>query len=185
MTMVFEDMFEVPFDVSETMCRFRNVEATARCVPGAQILEITCDGEYKGVITVKFGPKRFRFEGVVGCEFGKSSGVIRGRGTSEVKGARFKFVSHFDVRPSERNLEPGTLSSVVSLRTEAQLTGMLADFAKTGGVALAKVMTKSFAERFTQQNCLHVNNADAPEDNSISTGSLIKSYVHAKFSRKT
>ncbi len=179
MTMLFQNRFTVPGGVDATMNRFRNVEAVTRCVPGASIEAKTGDNTYEGVMAIKFGPKRFRFKGFITCDFGESSGIIRGRGAADVKGARFQFEAAFEVQPCDGH-PSGAPESTVNLRSEAQLSGMLADFARTGGMALANVMMNTFAQRFAEEFDLHPDLPGTDGDNAISTGSLIKGYFSGK-----
>jgi carbon monoxide dehydrogenase subunit G len=150
--MHFEGEFTVPGAPDEVMLRFTDVERMARCVPGAQIDGRAEDGSYTGGMLVAFGPKRIKFRGSVACEFDMAarSGLMVGRGAADLRAARIAIRTRFTLHEAEGGSADNPLT-LVKIVSEADLQGVLAEFARTGGVALAKVMMQDFARRAAEE----------------------------------
>jgi len=67
-----------------------------------------------------------------------------------MRAARIEVRTAFSVAADPEAPED-TPMSVVSLNSEADLQGVLADFAKTGGAALANVIMEDFAKRLAAE----------------------------------
>jgi carbon monoxide dehydrogenase subunit G len=82
--MQFEGAFLVPGRPDDVIVKFTDVERMARCMPGASIEGRDEEGNYLGVMTVAFGPKKIKFRGKVNCQFdiAARSGTLRGRGAA-------------------------------------------------------------------------------------------------------
>jgi len=144
--MDFEGEFTVPGQADDVIRRFTDIERMARCVPGASLEGQEEDGGYIGVMTVAFGPKKIKLRGRVYCEFDlkNHSGLIRGRAAADMRAARVEVRTTFTVRDDASSETP---ASIVSLKSEADLQGVLAEFARTGGTAVANVIMEEFARR--------------------------------------
>lgn len=147
MSMRFETDFQVPGTPDDVIKRFDDVPLVASFVPGASVGERNPDGSYPGTLTVSFGPKRISFKGTVlnTVDPATCSGVVVGQGNADVRGAKLAVTTKYELLPVEENGRPATRVHVVS---EAQLSGMLAEFAATGGVALTNAILADFARRF-------------------------------------
>ena len=144
--MHFEGEFRVPGKAEDVVHRFADVPRMARCMPGAVLEQQTEDGAWPGAMVVAFGPKKINFKGRVTCEFdfpGKT-GVLQGRGTADMRAARIGVKVAFAVRDDTAAATP---TSIVAITSDAELGGVLADFARTGGVAVANVIMQDFARR--------------------------------------
>jgi carbon monoxide dehydrogenase subunit G len=150
--MQFEGAFRVPGRPDDVMTQFADVERMARCMPGATLEGRDEEGNYLGVMTVAFGPKKIKFRGKMSCNFDipARSGVLRGRGAADMRAARIEVRTAFSVTPDPEASEDAPMS-VVKLNSEADLQGVLADFAKTGGTALANVIMEDFAKRLAAE----------------------------------
>jgi carbon monoxide dehydrogenase subunit G len=150
--MEFEGAFRVPGRPDDVMVQFTDIERMARCMPGASLEGRDDEGNYLGVMTVAFGPKKIKFRGKVSCEFDMParSGKLRGRGAADLRAARIEMRTSFSVAPDPESPDEMPMS-IVKLSSEADLQGVLADFAKTGGAALANVIMEDFAKRLAAE----------------------------------
>jgi carbon monoxide dehydrogenase subunit G len=150
--MQFEGAFRVPGKPDDVMAKFTDVERMARCMPGASIEGRDEEGNYLGAMMVAFGPKKIKFRGKVNCQFDLPgrSGTLRGRGAADMRAARIEVRTAFSVAADPEASEDAPMS-VVTLNSEADLQGVLADFAKTGGAALANVIMEDFAKRLAAE----------------------------------
>ncbi len=147
--MRWEGDIVVPGRPNDVIAAFTDVERMAQYMPGASIEGRGEDGSYLGAITVTFGPKRLVFRGKMTSETDTAtmSGALQGQGSSDQRAARFK------VRVTYALQDAGSAAAVPSTRVTivsiAELQGVLEDFARTGGPAVAKVILDEFAARFT------------------------------------
>jgi carbon monoxide dehydrogenase subunit G len=150
--MQFEGAFRVPGRPDDVMAQFTDVERMARCMPGASLEGRDEEGNYLGIMTVAFGPKKIKFRGKVNCDFDLAarSGTLRGRGAADLRAARIEVRTAFSVAPDPEAPQDAPMS-IVTLNSEADLQGVLADFAKTGGTALANVIMEDFAKRLAAE----------------------------------
>jgi carbon monoxide dehydrogenase subunit G len=144
--MHFEGEFRVPGRASEVIKRFADVPRMARCMPGAMLEPQAEDGSWPGAMIVSFGPKKINFKGKATCEFDEQAltGSVHGRGTADMRAARIGVKVSFALADVADNPRPETLVKIVS---DAELGGVLEDFAKTGGIAVANVIMADFARR--------------------------------------
>jgi uncharacterized protein len=154
--MHFEGEFRVPGNAEEVIHRFADVPRMTRCMPGAVLEPQAEDGSWPGAMVVAFGPKKINFKGRVTCEFdfAAKTGSLHGRGTAAMRAARIGVKVAFALRDDPAAATPTT---IVSIASDAELGGVLADFARTGGVAVANVIMQDFARRAAEEFA-----ADAP-----------------------
>lgn len=151
MSMRFEGQFRVPGRPELVLERFAQVERMVGCMPGASIDGRDDEGNYLGSMLVAFGPKKIRFRGKVAnaVDAAQSSGHLHVRGAAEMRaGARVEVRTRYVVLEDPAAATP---TSVVSLTTEAELGGVLADFGRTGGVAVTQALMDAFAERVAEE----------------------------------
>jgi uncharacterized protein len=148
--MHFEGEFRVPGNAEEVMHRFADVPRMASCMPGAVLEPQTEDGAWPGAMVVAFGPKKINFRGRVTCEFdfAAMTGSLHGRGTADMRSARIGVKVAFALQNDPTATTPTT---VVAVKSDAELGGVLADFARTGGVAVANVIMQDFARRAAEE----------------------------------
>jgi len=178
--MQFEGAFRVPGRPDDVMVKFTYVERMARCMPGASIEGRDEEGNYLGAMTVAFGPKKIKFRGKMNCQFDipARSGMLRGRGAADLRAARIEVRTAFSVAPDPEATGDAPMS-VVTLNSEADLQGVLADFARTGGAALANVIMEDFARRLAAE--LSQEGAGAAQT-AISAHSVVWRAIKAKLS---
>jgi hypothetical protein len=101
-------------------------------------------------MVVAFGPKKVNFKGRVttAFDFEGLSGTLHGRGSADMRAARIGVKVSFMLRDDPAASVPTTVVNIVS---DAELGGVLADFARTGGVAVANLVMADFARRATEE----------------------------------
>jgi carbon monoxide dehydrogenase subunit G len=144
--MHFEGEFSVPGKATDVIHRFADVPRMAGCMPGAVLEPQAEDGSWPGAMVVAFGPKKINFKGRVTTEFDFDAltGSLHGRGAADMRAARIGVKVAFTLCDDPAASPPATLVKIVS---DAELGGVLADFARTGGVAVANVIMADFAQR--------------------------------------
>src|SRR5271166_2722001 len=147
--MHFEGEFSVPGRPADVIQRFADVERMARCMPGAAIEGRDEEGNYLGGMLVAFGPKKIRFRGRVAVEtdFATHTGSLRGRGAADMRAARIGVHIAYALRDDPAR--PG--ATLVKLTSDAELGGVLADFARTGGIPFAKALMADFSARVAEE----------------------------------
>lgn len=144
--MHFEGEFRVPGRPEEVIHRFADVERMASCFPGAVLDNQEEDGTWNGGLLVTFGPKKIKFKGKVKVETDLEgcSGKIAGRGAADMRAARVSVTCTYKLLPDEAAGTPTTVCRIVS---DAELTGVLAEFARSGGQIFATTLMEEFARR--------------------------------------
>ncbi|HEY8287917.1 MAG TPA: SRPBCC domain-containing protein [Acetobacteraceae bacterium] len=148
--MHFEGAFSVPGKAADVIRRFADVPRMARCMPGAVLEPQAEDGSWPGAMVVSFGPKKVNFRGRVTCafDFPALTGTLHGRGNADMRAARIGVKVAFGLHDDPAAASPTT---IVKLNSDAELGGVLADFARTGGIAVANVIMADFARRAAEE----------------------------------
>ena len=148
--MHFEGSFTVPGKPADVIRRFADVPRMARCMPGAVLEPQAEDGSWPGAMVVSFGPKKINFKGRVtpSFDFDALTGSLQGRGAADMRAARIGVKVGFTLRPDPA---AAIATTVVDIVSDAELGGVLADFARTGGVAVANVIMADFARRASEE----------------------------------
>ncbi len=128
------------------MRQFSDVPRMASCMPGAVLEPQAEDGSWPGAMVVTFGPKKINFKGKANCEFDFNAltGSLHGRGTADMRAARIGVKVTFALTDAADNSH---LETIVKIVSDAELGGVLEDFAKTGGIAVANAIMTDFAHR--------------------------------------
>ena len=158
--MHFEGEFRVPGTPDAVMRHFADVERMARCMPGAVIEGRGDDGSYLGAMVVAFGPKKINFRGRVTHEIDTAahSGTLTGRGAADMRAARIGMKITYTLRD-----DPAPAGgTIVALVSDADLTGVLADFARTGGIPVANALMAGFAKRMAEEFADETAPVEAP-----------------------
>ena len=148
--MHFEGSFRVPGSADKVIRRFADVPRMASCMPGAVVEPQAEDGSWPGAMVVSFGPKKVNFKGRVttAFDFDALTGSLNGRGSADMRAARIGVKVGFTLRNDPAATVPTTVVDIVS---DAELGGVLADFARTGGIAVANVIMADFARRASEE----------------------------------
>ena len=181
--MEFSGKFTVPADPDVVMRRVMDIQRMARCMPGASLEGKDEEGNFIGVMTVAFGPKRLKFKGRMSCDFDLAdrSGLLRGRGTGDARGARVSFETRFKVTP-EQNNHDNQPSSLIEIESTAELGGVIADFARTGGMALANVLMRDFAKNLALDLARDESDVSTDAAQPLSATKLVWSVLKSKLS---
>lgn len=161
--MRFEGEFRVPGRPAEVLQRFADVERMVCCMPGASIEGRDEDGNYLGVMLVAFGPKKIKFRGKVTCEVDPvtHTGRMHVRGAADLRSAaRVEVRVVYALREDSAATSP---TSIVALTSDAEMGGVLADFARTGGIAVTHALMEQFAKRVAEEFGREVA-VDTPSD---------------------
>jgi carbon monoxide dehydrogenase subunit G len=144
--MHFEGEFSVPGKPADVIRRFSDVPRMATCMPGAVLEAQNEDGSWPGGMVVSFGPKKIKFSGraTVDFDYDNLTGSVHGRGSADMRAARIGVKVSFALREDTTAATPTTIVKIVS---DAELGGVLADFARTGGIAVANAIMADFARR--------------------------------------
>ena len=147
--MRFEGEFSVPGKPQDVIRRFADVERMTKCMPGAVIEGRDEEGNYLGGMLVSFGPKKIKFKGrvSVATDFDELTGSLTGRGAADMRAARIQVRIAYALRDDPA--KPG--STLVKLTSDAELGGVLADFARTGGVPFANALMQDFSRRVAEE----------------------------------
>lgn len=142
--MRFENTFEVAGSPAEVIALFEDLPLMASFLPGATVGERNADGSHPATLVVSFGPKRIAFKGSLThmIDREQQTGTVIGHASADLRGA--KLGVQMDYR-----LMPAAAGTQVSLVSEAEMTGMLAEFARTGGVVVTQALLAEFAQRFS------------------------------------
>lgn len=148
--MHFEGEFRVPGKAEDVIKRFADVPRMAGCMPGALLEPQAEDGSWPGAMVVSFGPKKINFKGKAICDFDVQAltGSVHGRGTADMRAARIGVKVSFALADADDTTRPQTVVKIVS---DAELGGVLEDFAKTGGIAVANAIMSDFARRAAEE----------------------------------
>jgi len=177
--MHFEGEFSVPGKPRDVIRRFADVERMARCMPGAVIEGRDEDGNYLGGMLVAFGPKKIKFKGrvTVGTDFEALTGSLRGRGAADMRAARIEVRIAYALRDDPAVAE----ATLVKLASDAELGGVLADFARTGGVPFANALMQDFSKRVAEEFASDVPSAPpTSEPVPLATHGLLWQVIKAK-----
>jgi carbon monoxide dehydrogenase subunit G len=144
----FENEFEVSGSPSQVIERLDDTPLMASLIPGASVGPANADGSFPGSLVVSFGPKRITFNGNVTHRVDREScsGVLSGKASADVRGAKMAVTMSYQLSECAGSSQPRTSVKFIS---EAQLTGVLAEFAKTGGVVVTNAIFAEFARRFS------------------------------------
>jgi uncharacterized protein len=148
--MHFEGEFRVPGKAADVLKRFEDVPRMAGCMPGAMLEPRAEDGSWPGAMVVSFGPKKIAFKGRATCVFDEQAltGMVHGRGTADMRSARIGVKVSFALSDVADSGRPETVVKIVS---DAELGGVLEDFARTGGIAVANAIMADFARRAAEE----------------------------------
>lgn len=147
--MHFETHFTVSGSPLTVIEQLADVPLMASFLPGASVEEPGVDGSYPATLVASFGPKKIGFKGTLTnrVDHETLSGVLVGQASADVRGARMAVTMTYRLAAvSGISKQPKT---EVTLTSDAQLSGVLAEFAKAGGVIVAEAMIADFARRFS------------------------------------
>lgn len=142
--MRFDNEFEVTGTPGEVIALFEDLPLMASFLPGASVGESNADSSYPASLVVAFGPKRIAFKGTLTNAVDRPglTGTVTGNASTDMRGAKMSVTMSY-------RLEQCPTGTRITLVSEAEMTGMLAEFARTGGVVLTNALLTQFASHFS------------------------------------
>lgn len=185
--MLFENALELVGTPADVIAVFEDVPLLAGFLPGASVGAQQEDGSYPGQLTVAFGPKKLNFKGTLthSIEPELARGTLTGHASADVRGAKMSVSMQYRLSP----VPGGTRIDLVS---EAELTGILAEFARTGGVVVTQALLDEFANNFSAyMRARQAATPDAqapvmtpPPAQALSVVALLLQWMKAAFARR-
>ncbi len=122
----------------------RDLAVIAACMPGAELTGTTDDGKGTGALTVSFGPTRVKWLGELELTSDDEARtvLVNARGKDQRGQSRAKALI-------ELRVEPDGNATRLSLQSDVEVAGVLAPFAKTGGVPILRSLTSDFCDNFS------------------------------------
>jgi carbon-monoxide dehydrogenase small subunit len=180
----FRQSFVIAQRVEEVWAFFGRVEDVAACLPGASLDGGERDGRVGGKIRVKVGPISAEFSGVAHITRNEEtrSGAILGSGRDTRSNSATRGMITYAVKPDEHSA-----GSLVDVDVGYTLTGMLAQFSRTGLVQdLASRLTAAFARNLEARLSIEGDSGAAeppPLIRELNAGSLITAVLLGKVRR--
>jgi uncharacterized protein len=148
MSLSFEHAFVVKAPADRVWAFLMDPYRVAPALPGASITDKMDDGSYAGTITVKVGPVAARYRGKVRFDAVDAAArtvqiVATGQETSGRGGA--------DMRMSSRIVEKNGNETEVSMTSEVNVTGILAQFGRGMIQDVSNQMFQRFSEAIRAQ----------------------------------
>lgn len=147
--MEFTNRFHVPLPLAEAWKLMLDVPRILPCLPGARLVEVLDDKLYRGSVAVKLGPVKLSFDGqaeLVRVDEQAHVAWLKGAGM-DAKG-RGGAQSEFSF-----TLQAAGSGTDVTVRTELQLTGSIAQYGRGSGM-ISEVATQLL--RQFEQNLSHM-----------------------------
>jgi carbon monoxide dehydrogenase subunit G len=165
--------FVVPRGVDETWAVLTDVERIAPAMPGAELTEITPDGQYHGTVKVKVGPVTAKYGGVASFrELDKLNHhmVLDATGKESSGRGRASALITADLAPE------GT-DTRVTVTTDLTISGPLAQFGRGAIAEVSSRLLKQFVDQLKETVLADGNDAAAasvamtvPADGGASNG---------------
>ncbi len=145
--MLIENEFTASAPVDELWAFLLDVQRIAPCMPGAELTDVVDDRNWKGRMTMKFGPVGMAFAGTVTMQERDDAAhrvVLSAKGTEQKgKGAASASVTSW--------LEPrDDGSSLVKMQADISLTGAVAQLSRGLMPEVSKKLTQQFADCLEQ-----------------------------------
>ena len=145
--MKIEESFEVAATPEETWELLNDVPAVIPCMPGAELVEVRADDEWLARLATKVGPMAMTFDTTVvrtasdhgsrTVELTAKARELKGRGRADAK-----------ISSSLAAFDDGTR---VSIATNLQMQGPLAQFGRGVVTEISAQMTREFAANLSRQ----------------------------------
>lgn len=142
--MRFDNTFEVAGTPAQVIALFENLPLMASFLPGASLGERHSDGSYPATLVLSFGPKRLTFKGALTAEVDPvhCCGKVVGHASADLRGAKMSVQMNYQ-------LVEAASGTRVTLLSQAEMTGVLAEFAMAGGTVVTQALLAEFAQRLS------------------------------------
>ena len=173
MKTTIEKNFHVPAPPDPVWENLSDPNKVVTCVPGASLTEQVDEDNYKGAVTLKFGPVKASYSGLITFverDRENYKMVMSGKGTdSKGKGGADMLMNG--------KLSPAGEGTDVNCSMEVTVTGMLAQF----GSRLINDVSDSVFDQFVGNFKAQLSGEEV--DNSIKTGKMMGSVVKGLFKK--
>ena len=141
--MLIENEFTVAAPIEGVWATLLDVERVAPCMPGAELTETVDERNWKGKVTIKFGPVGLSFAGTVEMTARDDAAhrvelVAKGM-EAKGKGAASATITSW--------LEPGDGATTVKMQADITMTGAVAQLSRGLLPDVSKRLTAEFADR--------------------------------------
>ncbi len=179
MQIKLEDSFTIDEPIDKVWAFLSDPQQVAPCLPGAEILEVVSDTEYKGAVKLKLGPFSAQFKGEVVIEhMDPATHEIRmvGKG-KDARGTG----SATMVITGKLDALPGGGTEMIS-QSEITINGKMAQF----GSRMIQDVSKSMFRQFTETFAARLKGGEAPAgdaDNAVSVTQIAGAVVKGAMGR--
>ena len=170
-----EKEFKVPHSIEKVWDYLSNPEKIVTCVPGAQITEVIDEKNFKGIVSMKFGPVSVKYNGEITMEKidneNHEMSMVGNGFDSKGKGSASMTM--------KGKLKTDGEETIVNYSTEVSVTGMLAQF----GSRLIGDVSNQLAEQFVNNFKNKLDNPDNENvegDTSLNAASMVGNIVKNK-----
>lgn len=170
MEAVIEKSFEIEEPIDKVWANLSNPMEVALCVPGASITQQIDEKNYKGEVTLKFGPIKTKFDGDIEMiELDNSSYkmVMSGKGLDSKGKGSADMVMNGDLQASDGGTN-------VHFKMTVNIVGTIAQFGSRLINDVSDQLLKQFITNFKAQL------AGQEFDNNLSAGSMVGSVLKSK-----
>ncbi len=165
--------FTLEQPIAKVWSALSNPMEIAGCVPGATITEKTDDRNYKGEVSVKFGPVKAKYNGeitIAEMDNDNHHMSLKGRGLdSKGKGSA-------DMTMQGGVVSKGESATEVDFKMEVKIQGTLAQF----GSRLINDVSDQLMKQFIQNFKKLLEGSEV--DNTLKAGSMMGSVIQSKVS---
>jgi carbon monoxide dehydrogenase subunit G len=143
--MVITTRFELAAPVESAWAYLLDVPKIAHCVPGASLTEVINDKTYAGKVEVKLGPIGVSYKGQISIE-----SMDEATHTVSIKAAGSETRGRGGASATmTAQLEPSEKGTQVVMKTDLAVSGVVAQFGRTG---IVQEVAQRMAQRFA--NCV-------------------------------
>lgn len=163
--------FEIEEPIEKVWASLSNPNEIVTCVPGAAITEEIDDKNYKGEVTMKFGPIKAQYDGEITIEELDETNhkmVLKGKGLDSKGKGSADMTMNGDLKASDKGTE-------VSFSMEISIVGMLAQFGSRLINDVSDQLLNQFVDNFKAKLA-----GEEVESGSVSAGSMMGSVIKNK-----
>jgi carbon monoxide dehydrogenase subunit G len=179
MEIKLEDSFTIDEPIEKVWEFLSDPQQVAPCLPGAEILEVVSDTEYKGAVKLKLGPFSAQFKGEVVIEHMDAASheirmVGKGKDARGTGSAAMVIVGKLNALPN------GGTEMISS--SQLTINGKMAQFGSRMIQDVSKSMFRQFTESF-RARLKGGEGAAASEDNAVSVTQIAGAVVKGAMGR--
>ncbi|MBX2878256.1 MAG: SRPBCC family protein [Saprospiraceae bacterium] len=163
--------FSVEEPIEKVWDYLANPTKIVTCVPGASITEEIDDRNFKGEVSMKFGPVKAKYSGEITIQeldVEAKNMVMKGRGLDSKGKGSADMIMNGNLKPTEKGTD-------VSFSMEVSIIGMLAQF----GSRLINDVSDQLLNQFVTNFKAKLAGSDEV-DNSINAGAMVGTIVKNK-----